>query len=172
MMDAAGSQIEVTPMDESKPDKPGHNGEIYSTAKTSDDVALLRGSHGARAPVSSRDEVFDEKEVRLTAYFLWQQEGRPTSDPRKFWDRAVDMHRHARDQGQQLEAGVTALDRDKAAAALAGGQKPGAKDSDVQVRDAGPAGMRSHTVRGWSKVDEAVDESFPASDPPAANRFD
>jgi hypothetical protein len=32
--------------------------------------------------------------------------------------------------------------------------------------------MRSRTVRGWSKVDEAVDESFPASDPPAANRFD
>jgi hypothetical protein len=23
----------------------------------------------------------------------------------------------------------------------------------------------------WSKVDEVVDESFPASDPPASNRF-
>jgi hypothetical protein len=170
MMDAAGSQIEVTPMDESKPDKAGHNGEIYSPDKILDDVARLRGSHGAR--VSDRDSGLDDEEVRLTAYFLWQQEGRPTSDPRKFWGRAVEMHQHAHDQGQQLEAGVSALNRDKAAAALAGGQKPGAKDSDVQVRDAGPAGMRSRTVRGWSKVDEAVDESFPASDPPAANRFD
>jgi hypothetical protein len=26
--------------------------------------------------------------------------------------------------------------------------------------------------RKWEKTDEAVDESFPASDPPAHNRFD
>jgi hypothetical protein len=40
--------------------------------------------------------------------------------------------------------------KDEAAAALADGKKPGARDSDVQVSD----------------------ESFPASDPPAVNRFD
>ena len=34
------------------------------------------------------------------------------------------------------------------------------------VRDAGPAAMRDPPSR-WSKVDEASDESFPASDPPA-----
>lgn len=34
------------------------------------------------------------------------------------------------------------------------------------VRPAGPESMRDPPKR-WDKVDEAVDESFPASDPPA-----
>jgi len=32
--------------------------------------------------------------------------------------------------------------------------------------------MRSRLRRKWTTADEASDESFPASDPPAANRFD
>ena len=36
-----------------------------------------------------------------------------------------------------------------------------------QTRSAGPDGMRSDTRRGWESVDQAADESFPASDPPA-----
>ena len=36
-----------------------------------------------------------------------------------------------------------------------------------QTRSAGPEGMRDKTRRDWNKVDQAVDESFPASDPPA-----
>lgn len=35
-----------------------------------------------------------------------------------------------------------------------------------KVRDAGPENMESAPQR-WSKTDEAIDESFPASDPPA-----
>jgi len=35
------------------------------------------------------------------------------------------------------------------------------------VRDAGPEAMRDPPQRAWSKVDEASDQSFPASDPPA-----
>lgn len=35
-----------------------------------------------------------------------------------------------------------------------------------QVRDAGPQSMQNQP-KSWSKVDEASDESFPASDPPA-----
>lgn len=46
--------------------------------------------------------------------------------------------------------------REKAEEALAG----------QYVRDAGPENMK-HTPRTWSKTDEAIDESFPASDPPA-----
>jgi hypothetical protein len=34
------------------------------------------------------------------------------------------------------------------------------------VRDAGPENM-THKPERWTKTDEAIDESFPASDPPA-----
>lgn len=46
-------------------------------------------------------------------------------------------------------------------AAFAGNQ------GDALVRDAGPGTMRDEPKREWSKTDEASDESFPASDPPA-----
>jgi hypothetical protein len=39
----------------------------------------------------------------------------------------------------------------------------------AQVRNAGPQAMRSDPPQ-WDKVDEASDESFPASDPPAIPR--
>ena len=51
-------------------------------------------------------------------------------------------------------------------------QKPGPAEADVQVRPAGPEGMRDKRPHKWTPADEASDESFPASDPPAANRFD
>jgi hypothetical protein len=35
------------------------------------------------------------------------------------------------------------------------------------VRSAGPEAMRSDNCPDWDKVDQAADESFPASDPPA-----
>ena len=38
---------------------------------------------------------------------------------------------------------------------------------NARVRDAGPESMRTTPSRNWSKADEASDESFPASDPPA-----
>jgi hypothetical protein len=59
-----------------------------------------------------------------------------------------------------------------AAAAFKDTLKPGPRDAGVQVRAAGPDGMRSRLRRKWTIADEASDESFPASDPPAANRFD
>lgn len=40
----------------------------------------------------------------------------------------------------------------------------------VEVRNAGPEAMRSDPPE-WDHVDEASDESYPASDPPATNRF-
>ncbi|WP_033074748.1 hypothetical protein [Sphingopyxis sp. MWB1] len=36
-----------------------------------------------------------------------------------------------------------------------------------QTRSAGPDAMRDPVQRPWERVDQAVDESFPASDPPA-----
>lgn len=50
-------------------------------------------------------------------------------------------------------------------AAFAGGQ--GNEDGVHQVRDSGPESMRDKTLREWDKADQASDESFPASDPPA-----
>ena len=35
------------------------------------------------------------------------------------------------------------------------------------VRSAGPEAMRGGDESGWDKVDQASDESFPASDPPS-----
>lgn len=58
------------------------------------------------------------------------------------------------------------------AAAFKDARKPGPREADVQIRAAGPDGMRSRLRRKWTIADEASDESFPASDPPAANRFD
>lgn len=55
--------------------------------------------------------------------------------------------------------------RSRAPAAFAGGQEPG--DNFAKVRDAGPAAMADPTKGEWSREDEASDESFPASDPPA-----
>jgi len=40
------------------------------------------------------------------------------------------------------------------------------KDSPVNVRDAGPKEMRDKP-KAWDKIDQASDESFPASDPPS-----
>ncbi len=50
-------------------------------------------------------------------------------------------------------------------AAFAGADK-GPDENFSQVRDAGPNQM-ANAPRTWNKVDEASDESFPASDPPA-----
>ena len=55
---------------------------------------------------------------------------------------------------------------DRPAAALADHRPPGFIGDSGVARDAGPAEMRDPPSR-WNGVDEASDESFPASDPPA-----
>lgn len=45
--------------------------------------------------------------------------------------------------------------------------KPPFPDARRQIRDAGPEAMEN-PPKQWDEVDEASDESFPASDPPAA----
>lgn len=50
-------------------------------------------------------------------------------------------------------------------AAFATGQPGG--ENFAKVRDAGPEAMADKPARTWSKTDEEVDQSFPASDPPS-----
>ena len=47
-----------------------------------------------------------------------------------------------------------------------GSRPPGPAGASSAARQAGPESMRD-PPKSWSKVDEASDESFPASDPPA-----
>jgi hypothetical protein len=49
------------------------------------------------------------------------------------------------------------------AAALKDGKKPGPKESPVQVRNAGKESV-ADKPEDWDEQDEAVDETFPASD--------
>ena len=41
------------------------------------------------------------------------------------------------------------------------------QSKDARVRDAGPAAMRDGEEDNWTETDEELDQSFPASDPPA-----
>ena len=41
----------------------------------------------------------------------------------------------------------------------------------AKVRNAGPESIRDGETAHWDTVDQAGDESFPASDPPAMNKF-
>jgi hypothetical protein len=55
--------------------------------------------------------------------------------------------------------------KDASPPAFATGQEPGR--NFAKVRDAGPLAMADTPAHEWSKEDQASDESFPASDPPA-----
>lgn len=66
--------------------------------------------------------------------------------------------------GYAIYRAVQRQKTDSAPAAFAHGEEPGL--NFAQVRSAGTEGMRSDPKR-WDKVDQASDESFPASDPPA-----
>ena len=108
----------------------------------------------------------DEEAVRLTAYFFWEADGAPAGREVEYWHRALQYHR------RQEEYDSLLAEEPGQAAAFEAGEAPGPADGQVQVRPAGPDGMRSRPKRPWTPEDEAADESFPASDPPAANRFD
>ena len=55
--------------------------------------------------------------------------------------------------------------KNQSPAAFANNQPGG--ENFAKVRDAGPHAMADKPKREWTTADEASDESFPASDPPA-----
>jgi hypothetical protein len=58
---------------------------------------------------------------------------------------------------------MTKTQKSDDAAAMKNGKKPGPKDSPVQVRPAGEE-AQADKPDNWDEQDEALDESFPASD--------
>lgn len=66
--------------------------------------------------------------------------------------------------GYAIYRAVQNTKAEQAPAAFAQGEETGGNFS--QVRSAGVEGMRSDPKR-WDTVDQASDESFPASDPPS-----
>lgn len=46
-----------------------------------------------------------EEAIRLTAYFLWEQDGRPHGRDEDYWARAREMHARQRAYDALLEAG-------------------------------------------------------------------
>ena len=58
---------------------------------------------------------------------------------------------------------MTDTNKSDNAAAMKNGKKPGPKDAPVQVRNAGEE-SQADKPKDWDAQDEAVDESFPASD--------
>ena len=47
--------------------------------------------------------VEDEEAVRLTAYFLWEQDGRPEGRQEEYWLRAREQLARQKDYDDQLE---------------------------------------------------------------------
>jgi hypothetical protein len=54
------------------------------------------------------DDSIDLEAIRLTAYFLWEQQGRPEGRAADLWHQACGMHRRAQKNGRQLDAGLNA----------------------------------------------------------------
>ena len=76
--------------------------------------------------------------------------------------------RGGRAQAGQERARASAVGRDADRPAYAPGVAAGVGDTGTRgdVRPAGPESVRD-PYRRWDQVDELVDETFPASDPPA-----
>ena len=74
--------------------------------------------------------------------------------------------------GYLVSRKLTGRDEDDPyAPALSDGGAHGPVGNSGNVRPAGPEAMRD-PPKHWSHVDEASDESFPASDPPAVKHVD
>jgi hypothetical protein len=46
-----------------------------------------------------------EEAVRQTAYFLWEQDGRPDGKEQEYWYRALERSLRERDSDKRLKAG-------------------------------------------------------------------
>lgn len=56
--------------------------------------------------MSDREDKDFQEAVRLTAYFLWEQDGRPEGRQDEYWRRALEKHLNARTYDRWLGEGI------------------------------------------------------------------
>lgn len=111
-----------------------------------------------------------DDEIAAVAHQIWESEGRPEGQAERHWFLARE---------RVARGGSDPEPRDDEAATEIAAPPEGDKPDDPAVLPAGDGAETDHTyVRPagrktmdlapstWSKTDEEVDESFPASDPP------
>lgn len=52
------------------------------------------------------DKTIDDEAVRRTAYFMWEQDGRPHGGAERYWFRALEKHRNEKTYDSWLDEGV------------------------------------------------------------------
>jgi hypothetical protein len=55
----------------------------------------------------------DEEDVRLTAYFLWEQDGYPEGRAQEYWYRAWAQHRRMRACDEELQQNAPPPEREE-----------------------------------------------------------
>ena len=80
----------------------------------------------------------DEDEVRLTAYFLWEEAGKPFGEADYYWWLALEKVARRRAADCLLARAPTSRE----APAFPDGKRPGPKEAAIQAREAGTEAMR------------------------------
>ncbi|WP_196258823.1 hypothetical protein [Pelagibacterium limicola] len=132
-----------------------------------EEIDAIRESHdSARHPV--REEPAEPRSAMEVQGDLPGLDDNSRLDNAPGWDKAREIA-----DERPVGAAPGPVDQDEQdeddrprAAAFKDAEPAGPAEADVQVRPAGPDSTRDD-ADDWDEVDESVDESFPASDPPA-----
>ena len=158
LMDAVMAKFGIPASKTTQPQPEGHDGTIYTT----DGDTRARGDFKSRA----RPSLYTWLSLRpaaqalaigaIAAGSLTLTRRRASNAPAR-----ADLQRGASRDGTDhaFLAEAAFADREVRTEAPVGGYQ--------QIRPAGPSAMRDPPKREWTKVDQASDESFPASDPPS-----
>ncbi len=164
LMDAVLAKFGIPASKTDRPDTSGHDGTIYAT----DGDARTRGDLKRQARPSlytwlelhpAARAVAGGALVAGAAALLRRRNGNRTAEAARSDQASVDADGVGDATVSVFVAEAAFADRDMSAEDTAPRYQP--------VRPAGPEAMRDPPQREWTKVDQASDESFPASDPPS-----